>query len=457
MNKKFRDFLFFFFVFVFIFGTIVLSLYASGYKFNLSWPLEFNRLLVKTGMIALDSDPRGAVIYLDGKAQPSAAWRPWQKKYLSTPAKIKNVVPGEYEIIVERPGYWPFKTTLRVNSGLTTFYEDINLFKSDNPTIKAIGDDSSSEETINLSPNGNYLYLNGSAKIINLNKDNEERDVLVDYENLVSTSSPSLNASWQKNNELLINGIFFSPNNLSNDRNFLSLVGPNAYDWKFEENSNRLFYKTQNNLSYIELGQKQATLVLNDLLIGDYLPRNKSFFLIVPGDDQTLVREYSYEQRIFTQELSLPSDGEYLFGEEKNDYLSIYDKKNKILYILEKNYLNKGFKKIESVKDWQWNSNEGIFFISDWELQYFNLKEGRFDLLARLGINLESLLINERNKYLLLSSNQEVVVYDLRTSYMTTILKAEKISSPALDPGKDLLYFWSKLEDQQGVYRISVK
>ena len=456
MNKKFRDSLFFFFVFVFIFGTIVLSLYASGYKFNLTWPIEFNRLLVKTGMIAIDSNPKGAIIYLEGKAQPSAAWRPWQKKYLTTPAKIKNVIPGEYEIIVERPGYWPFKTTLRVNSGLTTFYEDINLFKSDNPTIKAVGDESLSEEIINLSPNGSFLYLSGSTKIINLDKE-EEQNILRDYKNLISTSSPNLIGAWQKNNDLLVAGIFFSTNNLNEDKNFASLIGPEAHDWKFEENSNRLFYRTKNNLSYIELNQKQATVVLSNFPITDYLPRNKNLFLISPEDNQTLLQEYSYEQEAFIQELSLPSDGDYSFGEEKNDYLSIYDKKNKSLYLLEKNYLNKGFKKIEGVKAWQWNGEEGIFFISDWELQSFNLKEGRFDLLARLGINLEGLLMNERNKYLLLSSAKEIVVYDLKTAYMTTILEAEKISSPVLDANKDLLYFWGKLEDQQGVYRISVK
>lgn len=456
MNKKIRDSLFLFFVFVFIFGTIILSLYASGYKFNLSWPLEFNRLLIKTGMIALDSDPKGATIYLNGKTQPSAAWRPWQKKYLNTPTKIKNVIPGEYEIMVELPGYWPFKTTLRVNSGLTTFYEDINLFKSENPTIKAIGDKSSNEENISLSLNGNYLYLNRSAKIIDLNKE-KERNVLTDYVDLISNSSQSLNGSWQKNNKLLVAGIFFSPNNLDDDNNFLSLISPEAYDWKFEENGNRLFYKIENNLSYIELSQRQATIVLRDLLVTDYLPKSKSLFLISPKEQKNLLQEYSYEQEAFIQELSLPGDGDYLFGEEKNEYISIYDKKNKSLYLLERNNLDKGFKKIEAVKAWQWNGDEGIFFISDWELQYFNLKEGRFDLLARLGINLESLLINEKNKYLLLSSAQEVVVYDLKNAYMTTILKVEKISSPVLDTNNDLLYFWGKLEDQQGVYRISVK
>ncbi|MBN2854510.1 hypothetical protein JXK06_03205, partial [Patescibacteria group bacterium] len=109
------------------------------------------------------------------------------------------------------------------------------------------------------------------------------------------------------------------------------------------------------------------------------------------------------------------------------------------------------------VKDWQWNLEEGVFFISDWELQYFDIRENRFDLLARLGINLENLLINKKNDYLILSSDQEILVYDLQTSYMTTILETEKISSPVLDAEKDLLYFWGKLGDQQGVYRISVK
>ena len=390
MNKKIRDSLFFFFVFVFIFGTIILSLYASGYKFKLTWPIEFNRLLVKTGMLVLDSNPKGAIIYLEGKAQPSNAWRPWQKKYLSTPAKIKNMIPGEYEIMIERPGYWPFKATLRINSGLTTFYEDINLFKSDNPTIKAVSDELLDEEIINLSPNGSFLYLSGSTKIINLDKE-DEQNILRDYKNLISTSSSNLIGAWQKNNDLLVAGIFFSTNNLNENKNFASLIGPEAYDWKFEENSNRLFYQSKNSLSYIELNQKRATVILRNLVITDYLPKNKSLFLISPGERQTLLREYSYEQEAFIQESSLPSDGDYLFGEEKNNYLSIYDRKNKSLYLLEKNHLNKGFKKIEAVKAWQWNAEDGIFFISDWELQYFDLKEGRFDLLARLGINLESL------------------------------------------------------------------
>ena len=62
MSKKLRDYLFYFFIIFFVVGTVLISLYASGYKFNLSWPLKFNRVLIKTGMIAVDTIPRGAVV-----------------------------------------------------------------------------------------------------------------------------------------------------------------------------------------------------------------------------------------------------------------------------------------------------------------------------------------------------------------------------------------------------------
>ena len=109
MSKKFRDRLFLFFIAIFILMTVLISLYASGYKFNLSWPLKFNRLLQKTGMLNVATIPKGAYIFLNDKEQTGAVFSLFKKDSLTTPNKIKNILPGEYVLRLEREGYWPYE------------------------------------------------------------------------------------------------------------------------------------------------------------------------------------------------------------------------------------------------------------------------------------------------------------------------------------------------------------
>ena len=455
MSKKLRNFIFYFFIVLFIFGTVTLSLYASGYKFNLSFPLEFNRLLVKTGMLALDSSPKGATIYINNKTKSSNTWQPWKKELLKTPAKIKNLIPGQYEITIEKAGYSPFSKTITVESGLTTFYEDISLFKADNPSIKALSEDLNDEEKILLSPDNNFLYLEKSARIINLDKD-EDINILAEYNPASGINILNESPEWQKNNKLFLGGIFFSADK-NKEENFLNLVGSEAHDWKNDSSNNKLYYQTKSGLAYINSDNKEAGLVLKKNNIEDYLPNNQYLFVIEKSNNNTFLETYGLENNNVLNIISLPNDGDYSFKDVIGDFITIYDSRNQSLYIINKNSADKIYKKIENVKDWQVNGDEGLFFINDWELQYFNLKAGYFNLLVRLGTNLKELALNKNKNYIILTSNQEIIIFDLKTTYLTSILKAEKIASPVLDEKSDLLYFWSQLEDQQGVYRISIK
>ena len=457
MNKNFKNGLFYFFIIVFVFGTIILSIYASGYKFNLRLPLDFNRLLIKTGALNINSNPRGAKIFLDGKEIPSDDWRPWKKSYLTTPAKIRNLLPGNYELIIEKVGYWPFKSDVTVNSGLTTFLEDISLFKADSPTIKTIGDESSEEEDIILSYNNRFLYLKDSAQIIILEKD-EERDLKKEFQDLNINDLKLNTGTWLKNNNLLLNGIIFSPNKNDQDKNFLTLVGEDAYNWKYNDNDNKLYYQNNNSLAAINVETKSSEIIFNhrENLI-DYLVKDSNLFLILNSNNRTLIQEYSLTQKEIINELVLPGDGDYNFEESGTNHLSIYDKKNKSLYFVEANDIQRGYRRIEFINDWQWLSSDEILLINDWELKHFSIQENNLELLTRLGDKLEQIIINEDKKYLIISGETKIIVYDLKTKFLTTILEAEKIKSPTLDKSKDLLYFWGKLKDQQGIYRISIK
>ncbi|PIT95402.1 hypothetical protein COT98_00025, partial [Candidatus Falkowbacteria bacterium CG10_big_fil_rev_8_21_14_0_10_39_9] len=62
MTIRIRNFIFYSFCTIFIVATALISLYATGYRFNLSWPPNFKNLLQQTGTLILNSKPEGATI-----------------------------------------------------------------------------------------------------------------------------------------------------------------------------------------------------------------------------------------------------------------------------------------------------------------------------------------------------------------------------------------------------------
>ena len=134
MSKKIRSWLFLIFIFLFIVGTVLISLYASGYKINLGWPPQTGRLLVKTGMIIVESRPAGAAVFLDDKPQAIFSVNPWKKQSITTNAKLRNIPPGEYLVRLEREGYFSWEKRVRVYPNQATTLSEVNLFRRSEPS-----------------------------------------------------------------------------------------------------------------------------------------------------------------------------------------------------------------------------------------------------------------------------------------------------------------------------------
>jgi hypothetical protein len=103
--------------FVFFSGLIILK--ANGYKVNINtWELK------KTGMIVLDADPHGTIMF-DGKALKNQRF----------PSKISNLNEGTYTIDVTQPGYQSWERVVAVEAGQASVFDQILLFKeSPSPT-----------------------------------------------------------------------------------------------------------------------------------------------------------------------------------------------------------------------------------------------------------------------------------------------------------------------------------
>lgn len=103
---------------IFYFFAILVALYivllASGYKFD-----SIKKAFVQTGSIYINSNPKDVKIYLNGKL-----------KATKTPFKLSYLLPGNYEIKIEKEGFESWQKNLMVKPGLVTSESEVILFYS---------------------------------------------------------------------------------------------------------------------------------------------------------------------------------------------------------------------------------------------------------------------------------------------------------------------------------------
>ncbi|MFA5753843.1 MAG: PEGA domain-containing protein [Patescibacteria group bacterium] len=448
MSKKVRDYLFYLFVIVFVLATVIISLYASGYKFNLSWPPKFNRLLLKTGMLIVDSNPSGADIYLNDRQVTSHSILPWEKKHLTTAAKVKNILPGEYSLRIEREGYWPFKKKINIYSGQTTFAENINLFRSDLPFLVS----PAAAGPLELSGSKKYLYVGGNQKIITL-KDGAEKTIQAE----LSTIRNGSVGQWLKNSDRLLLDGWLIETGKNNPVNYRAVIGLDAINWHYEENSNRLYYQHKDSLSYFDIDDKTGQLVLSADQIIDYYPLGDNIFLIIKQDKKIFLRRYELATGQITSLAALPTAGAYHFTADQYGRLELYDQTNRTLYLINPQALSENLSKIADAISWQWLDENTILYNNSWEIHSFDLKTNNVSLITRVAEEITKIIWHQDKNYLVFATDKTLNTIDRENGTITVIFKTEKILSPVLDEKGDSLYFWAKIGQQEGVYRIMLQ
>jgi len=439
MSKRIRDFIFLAFIIIFIIGTVLASLYASGYKINFSWPMKMNRLLIKTGMIILDSVPHGATIYLDGRPQTNFSLNPWKKEYLTTAAKIKNVLPGEYDLSLKLDDYWPLDKKINVYSGQTTYLEDINLFRSDLPLFIT----AASTSPLTLSASNKYLYVSGASKIISLGTGQEK----------VITAASAAEGQWLKNDDKLVAaGWIFNPSGA--DVNYGELIGANARDWYLEEKTGRLYYRNQDSLGYFDLAKDVSVLAAGSGNYLTYEPRGDTLFFIATEEEKTILKKYSLRNQTVEQEINLPGVGRYIFSREGRKFLTLYDDQNQTLYLFNPDNLAAGEETIKNVVSWIWLDDNTLLYNNNWEIYLFDLKQQSASLLTRVGEGITKIVWNSKNNYLIFSTANSLNTLDLKLGTITKIFQTEKISPPVLDDKTGTLYFGAKIGQREGAYSL---
>jgi hypothetical protein len=445
MSQTKRKILFFIFLIAFFALAPYILLYASGYSLDWKHPLS-GILIQKTGMAIVYSEPAGANIFLDGKKQKNfnISLTP-SDNTVKTPAKLKNIMPGSYDLKIELPGYWPWTRRIKIFPGQITHVLDIVLYKKNLPILIS---KSQSQETY---PSNDRKKVVINTELVELKNETSEK--------ISSSSVPTI---WSSDGTKIISGT-----NIINlkDRNksvlLEKIIGPEISNIKWL-NNNEISYIYKNKLGRFDIDrQNDSTLIDNDDFL-DYLPQDNNIIIAVRRGFSAKLKVYSLSSKKIEKEVDLPPSDGYIFLPGEGKTINLYDQKYKILYLVDvENQTNPLLEAINNGKYFQWFNKETLFFANDSEIWLLDLKNNNRRLLLRWSQPLKGILKTDKDNYVIFYTENDlnILTWDKGDEKLqvTELLKLEKIASPFASDNYEALYFFGKIGSQEGLYKLGLK
>jgi len=454
MSLKTRRLLYITFILAFLILTPLLIFYALGYSINSGFKIE------KSGILVINTEPKGAKISIEDK-NIQKLWSRLLKKdddFIKSPAKIKSLKPGNYNITVELPGYWPWTKKLTIRSGQTTFAEDIYLFRNDKPVLIDENDTLLSD----FSPNKKY-FININQEQVTLVdlKSEEVESAYLQASSSISTTTNTL-IEWSSDEKKIMDSAnIFSVNDLDNPIYFKSLIGENLLDFKWDNlNSNNLFYYTNNKLFSFDTNNNHNKEIIDIQNIISFLPRDNNIYLIERQESHNNLLVFNRDSNEKTVKIELPFS-DYRFVNTNHNLINLLDTNNKILYLIDQNSNLRPLKEtIYACNKMQWITNNTLLYTTDFEIWLFDLNTLEKELLTRISKKISNVEWHPSNNYVLFSTTDSINILELDDREKHNIIKIadfENIDKMQIDKKGEVVYFNTIDNNTSKLYKIFIQ
>lgn len=400
MDLKQRRIIYLTFFAVFFIATPLLLAFSLGYRLTLQ---PFN--IYKVGAAFIKSYPGDASIFLNDQ---------YTKK--RTPHQLLNVPPGTNTFTVTKDGYQTWTKRLDIQPGLTTFIEDILLFKEDFKPV-VIGEGG----TKIFNRDKKLYYQTSDGEVYVLDANTEEVKLLAELPALAEVKVIS------NNDRALIYVVadqwFWYSIERDLTRPLSNLVAAEIDEIIFGSNQNELWLRANDVLYSYNLEDNQVVLFARDV-IDQYFDGSR--ILSISSDWKLQQTEIS-TQTTLDNDLQLSPNSEIL------------EKRNNIILIQQGNDIRiiKDFEVIDafSASSYDW-LNDRILLTDSHELWLYNLSTQSAVLIDRTGADLVQSRIHPSLSYYtrLQDDKLEIVEIDARGNKRHTIFIAD------LTPEESFIY-----------------
>jgi len=476
MNIYIRRTLFILFITAFLIITPLTILYAAGYKVKIGWPPDFKQTLTKTGMFVFDTTPSGAKIFIDGEPSQLFFKKFYDESdsYIATPAKIKNILPGEYNVKMELPGYWPWEKKLTIEPGTSTYAEDIYLFKKNTPLLVAniIPESTNSSRMpvrkIVQSPNKKLFFILDEEKILIHNSEKGTSDS-IPLSSLKRSIKANSEIIWSDNNEkILADKIIFNLRDLSKIIYLEDFItsGSENLTWN-KDNSNEIYYRTDNSINSFNLASNRLTVLASGENYLSYQVEDSNLIFISLLNKTIKLKWLSLESKKISRELELPYSSDYKLINANHALINVYDYNHKILYLIDPALTINPIKEIiNNIKYTSWVNDNKLLYANDFEIWLLEIDNagpiariGK-KILTRISQPITSVLWHPNNNYLFFSTDKSLNVIEMDEREKRNVLeliKLDQIYSPYLDQKGEVIYLGATIDNQEGLYKLEIQ
>ncbi|MFA5029237.1 MAG: PEGA domain-containing protein [Patescibacteria group bacterium] len=433
-----RRLIYVFFIVVFLLAAPAVILYTQGYRYNLK-----KSRVQKTGIFIISSLPRRANIYLNGEPFPN-----------TTPARLENILPGDYEVKLTKDGYHDWQKKLTVLENSTTFAEKIILWKNSQPVSLS-----------SVSPS-DWLTAPDQKKAAIINKNqllflDFSDGKLLPLADLSQYSTVSLEG-WSNTSKKIL--VKTSPDQTGDylvytieqkiNKTPFKISGQKYRLMKWDlENDNLLYGLNEQGAWQIDLFSGQEKLLYADTGIRDFLFLDGQYYSF---KDQKLNKVQPNGQNPeFLEEVRCD---DCLFANRYFPKVILLDKKAQKTFIADPDQIDPLIKLDSGQIDWL---KDGSLLLSNqWELWIYENKKNEPELITRLGQPIKQALWHPLGRHLIFTENNKIRIIELDNRELrniTDLIDLERLDYLASDSSGSNLYLAGTFNDQAGIFKINIK
>ncbi len=437
MYLVYRKAVYIIFVIIFLITAPIIVLYTSGYRYNLN-----KGRIQKTGILIISSIPKKADIYLNGKKVENK----------STPAEIKNVLPGDYEIVLSKDGYHSWQKKLPVYENFTTFAEKINLWKIASSTQLS----NSIIETWQASSDDNKIAFKDSSGLIGILDVNDNTFSTIDT---IPAGSILKLLIWSNNNKkILIQYVDGSINHLlvydlnSNKTQAIENINYDNIKWS-KDNDYIIYGKNNLGLWQIDISNNSNRLIVNEAVVNDYYVENNYLYGL---SDKFVYRKNINDKNSITEnikEINCPSCN---FTPNNSNRIILQDS-NQNLFIIDPNGQTQPIS--AKAKGIDWLNSDTIMYYNDFEIWIYNLKDNVPKLITRFGQPISQAVWQPQGRHIIFASDNKIKIIELDDRELRNIIDlADNVNIKFLEINRkgNNLFFAGTSNGQAGVFELNI-
>jgi hypothetical protein len=437
-----------FFLIFFFTAAPLLILYASGFRYD----VKRGRLL-RTGNIFIEAPSiRRAQVYINDELF---------KESLTNRVFVKNILPNEYSVRIEKEDRYTWEKRVLVHPGLTTFLQGIILFAQSTP-LSLFETQLSSFET---SPTNEYaIYTQTEAGVSEV------------YLFSMSTNSSELIGRFETQEEFSITWSSRGRYTLLKkaDATYLydtknkvlkEITHQDALTWNKLNES--LIEIAPHTITTIDPQTLEKTLLYTapqDSTITDVLGVSDNYFILLSYTTEVRLIQYNKNLGDSARIDTLPVSTGYRFTDITDRQVAITNTNNDTLYVikrpssevgnvLEQTRLQFSAKHAEFAKD-----GSKILFYNDFELNYFDFQSRQIHLINRFSTPIHEATWYPSMQHVLLSLDNRILVTDigsLNQSQLIELSSFDTLTSVTLVDEETLLISGS-FEEAWGVFSLTI-